>query len=224
MSTVLDLPLSSTFDLSSDAAWIDCINLLRSYAKHFVYSANVTCWRGQEEDLVEDIVQETVRRAIERYQRAEAGELLPIYSLKHMIVTIARNYSIDMWRRDCRLHYIVSDGDSLETSASMSNQMSPLDAATENVYRVELFSRLAYEIVRFPAKQRRALLIDLANRMHFDTELTALQKAFLAEGIDLKEYQRPLPSNLSERANQSSLLSLAYKRVTICMSKYVSDK
>ena len=50
-----------------------------------------------------------------------------------------------------------------------------LDIATEKVYQQELFSVLADEINRFPRKQRTVLLIDLAQRMSFDTEPVPLQ-------------------------------------------------
>jgi len=72
-------------------------------------------------------------------------------------------------------------------------------------------------------KQRKALLIDLANRMAFDTELTPLQKAFRAEGMDLRTYQCPPPTNPAERARHIALASLAYKRIASCMRKYVSE-
>jgi hypothetical protein len=81
------------------------------------------------------------------------------------------------------------------------------------VYNEGLFRLLAQEIANFPKKQRRALLIDLANRTHYDEELMPLQEAFLAVGIDLREYQHLLPDSARERCRHSSLLCHAYKRV-----------
>src|SRR5579883_2658965 len=62
--------------------WEELIRFLRLYAWRLVRAADVEIWRGQQADLVEDVVQETVSRIVERARRAEAGELPPIESLK----------------------------------------------------------------------------------------------------------------------------------------------
>src|SRR5437660_1309866 len=98
MATVLHTCASHTYDLHNEKTWADLISVLRPYARHFVYSARVGCWHGQEEDIIEDIVQETAYRILERFQQAERGEALPIYSPKQMLVMIARNYFIDIIR------------------------------------------------------------------------------------------------------------------------------
>ena len=59
---------------------------------------------------------------------------------------------------------------------------------------------------------RTALLIDLANRMAFDAQPTALQKAFLEVGIRLQDYQQPPPKDTVGRSRHASNVSLAYKR------------
>jgi RNA polymerase sigma factor (sigma-70 family) len=223
MSTALHTYASPVYDLRSEKTWVDLINWLHSYVRYLVYSAHVPRWHGQEEDIVEDIVQETARRIIAYAQRAEHGEVLPIYSPKHMIAMIARNYCIDMQRRDRRLQHSPSDTSTPEYFPK-GDQMSLLELATEHISQEEIFARLAHEIVHFPKKQRQALLVDLANRMHFDTQLTSLQKAFLMEGIDLKAYQLPLPADSTERGRQAALASLAYKRVAKCMHEFTLDE
>jgi hypothetical protein len=127
-------------------------------------------------------------------------------------------------RRDRRLQHTFSADYVPIISSAEDNQLSPFEIAAEQVYQEELFTQLAHEIAHFPAKQRTALLIDLANRIHFDTELTPLRKVFLAEGIDLQLYQRPLPNDPIERAKQAALTSLAYKRVAIRMHEHTLDK
>ena len=207
---------------NSEQAWNELYPLLRSLAKHLVYSFHVPVWRGQEEDFAEDIVQETIRRAIERIQRSERGELTPIHSLKHMLVAILYNYCKDLRRHDLRLiHISPNDG---TTDFHLYDVMPDEDAATNNVYCEELFRLLTQEIANFPKKQRQALLIDLANVTHCGGELTPLQEAFLAVGIDLHQYQQPLPESVRERCRHSSLLCHAYKRVAQLprVQKYVS--
>src|SRR6266481_2113136 len=94
---------SEEFDLDSNNTWEKLFPLLESLARYFVYSSNIPSWRGQEKDVIEDIVQETARRIIERSQKAARGEMPPIQSVRSMLFTVARNYCIDLCRRDRRL-------------------------------------------------------------------------------------------------------------------------
>jgi DNA-directed RNA polymerase specialized sigma24 family protein len=203
----------STEKQGSELSWRELYPLLRSLANHFVYSFKVSSWYGQEKDIIEDVVQETAIRVLERVQKAERGEATPIHCLEHMIWTIVRNYCLDIRRHDRRLFHTLTDDYLSEGYIVLDDQVNLTDEATENAYREDLFILLAYEIANFPDKQRIALLIDLANLMQFDVQPTPLQKAFLAMGIELKEYQQTLPANRIERSRHSSLLSVAYKRL-----------
>ncbi len=215
---------SDSLDLDSEVSWSDLYTSLRALARYLVYSFNVSSWQGQEEDLIEDIVQETIRRIIERVLKAECGEAGPIYSPKHMMMTIAQNYCKDLRRCDRRLLHMPPQEYALEILVDVDEQANTLDAATESVYQEKLFVLLAHEIANFPDKQRKALLIDLANRMCFDTRPTPLQRALLEEGIQLQQYQQPLPANPKERSRHISLLSYAYRRLAHlpCVREYIS--
>jgi DNA-directed RNA polymerase specialized sigma24 family protein len=214
----------STDDLGSDATWSALYPSLYTLAQRLVYSLRVCSWRRQEDDIVEDIVQETIRRVLERSRKAENGEATPIHSVKAMMIVIARNYCQDLRRSDRRLVHLLSDEELSEVYTSIDDLIPLAELATENAYQELVFRRLASEIVKFPEKQRRALFVDLANRMHFDDQPTPLQAAFLAVGIRLEEYQLLLPSSRAERARQASLLNLAYKRVAqlSCVQQYLS--
>ncbi len=214
---------SDSLDLDSEVSWSDLYTSLRALARYLVYSFNISSWRGQEEDLTEDIVQETIRRIIERVLKAECGEAGPIHSPKHMMMTIAQNYCKDLRRSDRRLLHMPHDY-ALEILVDVDEQPNTLDAATESVYQEKLFVLLAHEIANFPDKQRKALLIDLANRMCFDTRPTPLQSALLEVGIQLRQYQQPLPANPKERSRHISLLSYAYRRLAHlpCIQEYIS--
>jgi DNA-directed RNA polymerase specialized sigma24 family protein len=220
----MSVPDLHLYDLSSESTWRELYPSLRALAKHFVYAFHVPCWHGQEEEMVEDIIQETARRIIERFRRTEQGELAPVHSLEHMIWAIACHYCVDMNRRDRRLVRMPSNDCPLDKYTAIDDEADLTEKATENASREELFILLAHEIAEFPAKQRRALLIDLANLMCFDEEPTPLQAAFLAVGIDLREYQLPLPDNPVERSQHSSLLYHAYKRVAqlLCVEEDIS--
>jgi RNA polymerase sigma factor (sigma-70 family) len=204
---------SDTIDLSSEATWNDLYSSLRSLVRYLVYSFTVSSWRGQQEDIIEDIIQETMRRVLERARKAERGEADPIHSLKQMMTVIAQNYCKDLWRRDHKVSHMPSQGVVAETFVGANEQTHTLDTVTENVYQEFIFMAVAHEIANFPDKQRKAILIDLANRMCFDIRPTPLQKAFLKEGIQLKYYQQPLPTDPRERSRHLSILNYAYQRI-----------
>jgi hypothetical protein len=208
-------------DLYGEHTWRDIYPALRSLARYLVYTAHVPSWKGQEEDIIEDVVQETARRLLLRAQKAERGEASPIVSLTQMMTAIAQNYCKDLRRRDYRLsHELPSD----VSSEIRDEQSHLLETITESIYQEGLFKLLAHEIATFPDKQRTAVLIDLANRMSFDAQPTPLQKAFLAAGIQLQQYRRPLPAHRRERARHTALLSYAYKRIAHlpCVQQYIT--
>ena len=64
MDTYLQLPGSTTDDLSSDALWINLYSFLRLYVRRLVYTSGIATWRGQEDDIVDDIVQEAIVRVL----------------------------------------------------------------------------------------------------------------------------------------------------------------
>jgi DNA-directed RNA polymerase specialized sigma24 family protein len=209
---------ADTCAVMSDITWSELYPALRSLACYLVRTSPLPYWHGQEDDLVEDIVQETVRRVIERAQKAERGEAAPIQSLQRMTTTVAYNYCRDLKRRDYRLsHLDTTDAGTYVPHSYPVERGSDeylLDAVADKVDQEQLFDLLAGEIDHFPPKQKQALLTDLANRMAFDEEPTPLQESFLGVGIELRHYCQPLPDDQRERGRHISLCSQAYKRVS----------
>ncbi len=220
-SSIEDVEL---FDLNNNSAWKKLYPVLESLARYFVYSSNISSWKGQEGDIIEDIVQETGRRIIERSLKAERGEALRIQSLQSMLFAIVHNYCEDLRRRDRRLVRVQPQDTSIQVYLNLRNAVNLAESSTENAYQEALFKLVAGEVAAFPQKQRRAILIDLANRMYFDTQPTPLQKAFLEAGIDLRQYKQPLPSSTQERSRHVSLVTCAYKRVASLrqVQKYIA--
>lgn len=204
---------ADTFDLGSNGSWKELYASLKPSARYSVYALRVSSWQGQENDIIEDIVQETAYRMIEYARKAERGEAPSIHSLKNMMRVVAQNYCKDMNRSDRRLLRVQSQDALPQLPANKDNQMSLVELSIENVYQEGMFKLVASEIDGFPEKQRTAILIDLANRMHFGKQPTPLQKAFLEVGIDLRQYQRPLPADPQERGRHLSLLTHAYRRI-----------
>lgn len=201
------------FDLYSESTWTKLYPFLESLARYFVYSSKISSWQGQEKDIIGDIVQETGRRLIERSQKVTRGEVQPTLSLKSMLYTIIHNYCEDLRRRDRRLLHEQPEDAIVRVNFIREAQMNVADVGTENVYREEIFKLIAHEVAAFPYKQCQAVLIDLANRMHFGSKPTPLQQAFLDEGIQLRTYRQVLPANPRERGRHAALVSSAYKRI-----------
>jgi DNA-directed RNA polymerase specialized sigma24 family protein len=222
MRTNSGVSYTDTLDVNEDSTWGTVYPKLRPFVRYLVNSFKVPSWYGQEEDIIEDIVQETTRRLLERARKAQNGEAAAIRSLQHMMVTIAYNYYRDLKRRDRRL-FRVPAYSSLCHVYDSSAESHLLEVVVDKVYQERLFTLITREVQYFPDKQREALLIDLANRMSFDTRPTPLQAAFLKVGIELQQYQRPLPTDPKERSRHVSLLTHAYKRIAHlpCVQRYI---
>ena len=57
--------------LENSSAWEEMYQSLQSLVRRLVFSFAVPAWHGQEEDIVEDIVQEAARKLIEYVRKAE---------------------------------------------------------------------------------------------------------------------------------------------------------
>jgi len=115
-------------------------------------------------------------------------------------------------RRERRLLRSTDDS-SYEEIVDSTTAVDPIELVIDKAFHEWLFERLSREIVKFPKKQRNALLIDLAYRMHFAARPTSLQRAFLRRGIRLQDFRAPAPKNPLERGRHAANLNLAYKRV-----------
>lgn len=199
----------------SDTLWRSLYPSLRSLARYLVCTSPLPYWRGQEDDMVEDIVQETIRRVIERAQKAMRGEASPILSFKQMATTVAYNYYRDLKRHDYRLSRLDATDAGMHSAYPVDGHSDEhlLDTVAEKVDQESLFDVLAGKIGHFPPKQKQAILMDLANRMYFGAEPTSLQESFLHVGIELRYYCQPLPNDRRERSRHISLCSQAYKRI-----------
>ena len=224
MSTKMTNPLDEPGDLTSETVWSNLLFALRPYARTLVYSFRVPSWRGQEEDVIEDIVQESARRVIERFQKVERGEAETIRSLPQMITTVAQNYCKDLRRRERRLVRMWQDNYEQDSRMHNGHQPHLFEEICDCIDQENLLTQVALEIAKFPKKQREALLIDLANRMFFGVQPTLLQKAFLRAGIEIEHYRRSLPGGIRERNQYASLLVCATKRVSrlSCVQEYMS--
>ncbi|GCE18130.1 hypothetical protein [Dictyobacter kobayashii] len=197
----------------SDRVWMELYTTLRPYILGWVYSSGVTSWHGQEHDIADDILQEAVIRTLKYTRLVENGIGMPIHSMTCFGRTVAHNHFRDLRRRELRLIRPTSQDGEVSYLLSNGDDVDPSEIALDSLMRISVLMTLARIIVDFPAKQRTALLTDLANHADLSGETSQLQTAFMSVGIDLREYRRALSGDPLERSRHAASLSMAYKRL-----------
>lgn len=211
MQTYADSPLPSP-TISDDELWAELYYRLRPLAKNWAYSAGVAIWKGQENDIAEDIVQAALLKLFQYIGKCRKNGIA-IDSLEHLSIVIARHCFLDMRRREARFQRFSYDAFTPSEQISLERLSDPSQEAEDKIYEEWLLAASAKKITAFSAKLRAAILADLANNSCFEAEPSILQQAFLDLGIQLRDYQRARSKDPAERGRQSALRSLAYKRL-----------
>ncbi|HYU74681.1 MAG TPA: hypothetical protein VEL31_18585 [Ktedonobacteraceae bacterium] len=193
--------------------WNDLYAWLLAVVEKWVAYANVTCWCGQQKEVSEDIVQEAILRTLKYRQRARRGEVQPIVSLKSLSKVIAQNYFRDRRRKDQYLVRPSQSTDSAETYVTTHDLIDPSEIALDHLMVKSAIVAAAHIVASFPDQQRTALLTDLANTSDFNDPPTFLEQALSCEGIQLRDYSGPLPSEPATRSLHAANLCVAYKRL-----------
>jgi DNA-directed RNA polymerase specialized sigma24 family protein len=214
--------ISSEHQVSSTSNWHTLYRQLTVIVTRWVRSTNLPTWKAQREDIIDEIVQETMMKVLKRIRRGESGELPPVHSIEGLSLRVAYNIFIDMVRHDRRLVPMASESwnDAPYDVPDDGNDYS--EVAVENVYTASLFEQVAMAIQAFPSKLRAALIIDLVSRMSFKGEATLLQQALHNAGVDLEQYRGRRSSDPVARSRQASLASLGYKKIgtLACIQEY----
>lgn len=217
MQAYATAPLSSG-TVSGDENWNNLYCRLRPLARAWAYSAGVPNWKGQENDIAEDIVQGSLLKLFQYLSTCRENGTV-IGSLEHLSLVIAKHCFLDMRRRELRFQRFSYNSDVLSEQLSLERLTDPAQEAEEKLYEEWLLAASATTIAAFSTKLRAAILADLANNSCFDAEPSVLQQAFLAQGVQLQDYQRAPSTDPAERGRQSALRSLAYKRISqACIS------
>ncbi len=194
--------------------WGKLIPLLRDRVARWVCTSCRLSWTRQRHDIIEDIVGEAMVKLVAYAQRAELGTGREIDSLERIAAVTAYHCYVDVFRRDEKIVPLIQDTQEPWEYMIRGVDVDPSELAIDNIYYELLFIQAASWIVELPEKQRAALLTDLANRMYFDPfQSTPLQDALASVGIDMRDYQKPLPVDKQARARHAAHLSLAYKRL-----------
>lgn len=200
----------------NEETWEHLYPLLRARVARWVYTSRIALWSKQRNEIIEDIVQDALLKTFVYAQRAEYGEVRAIDSLEKISAATAYHCYVDALRRDRNTVLLIQDAQEPGEYAMREADVDPSELAIDNIHYELIFMQAACWIVTFPKQQRTALLIDLARRMFFDPfQSTPLQEALASVGIDMRDYQKPLPNNKQERARHAAHLSLAYKRLAL---------
>ena len=198
-----------------DEEWESLYPLLRSRVARWVGTSYSPLWTHQRNEIVEDIVEEAIARIVAYAKRAERGEVRVVDSLEKISAVTAYHCYVDALRRDRNMVPLIQNAQEPCEYAMNEAEVDPSEQAIDNIHYELLFIHAARWIVNFPEKQKTALLVDLANRMFFDPfQPTPLQKALASAGIDMRDYNKPLPFDAKVRALHAAHLSLALKRLT----------
>ena len=201
--------IQSSFD---EHVWHNLYQWLFPLVSFWVYSSGVLSWRAQYAEIAEEITQEAVLRTFSYVQRAHKGEGAPVVSLKALCRVIARNHFEDRRKKDYRLIHTNHTTDPLSEPFT-HHQADPSQIAIDQLTLDATIMLAARIVARFPQRQRSALLTDLANITPPDEQPSLLEQALSNEGVHLRDYHRPLPSDQAERGRYATLLCIAYKRL-----------
>lgn len=199
-----------------DEEWEHLYPLLRTRIARWVCSSYSLSWTRQRHEVIEDIVGETIVKVVAYAQQAALGTVREIDSLEKIATVTAYHCYVDVLRRDRRLQPLLPEFEEPAGLPVNRADTDPSELAIDNIYYELIFIQAARWIAALPTKQRSALLTDLANRMYFDPfHTTPLQDALAAVGIEMRDYQKPLPADKQARARHAAHLSLAYKRLAL---------
>ncbi len=214
-TATLPSPLPSGGNVpSTQEEWSLIETTLHHYVTHCIYTYSVPCWQNQIQELTEDVVQEVFLRALTYADKAERGEVPSIGSFEALCKTIAKRLLLDQRRKDKHLVNSIESITIYDPCADFYVTADPAETVLEGLSLLSLFVILSQIIVRFPEKQRIALLVDLANNADLDDEVPCLlEQAMWEVGVSLREYCCSLPHDAVLRSRHSSLLWQAYKRL-----------
>lgn len=193
--------------------WNDLFSWLLTVVEKWVVNADVSCWQGQQKEVSEDIAQEALLRTFRYTQRASRGEVSPVVSLKSLSKVIAQNYFRDRRRKDQHLVRPFQNEDTSHLPLTALDLVDPAQVAIDHLIFCTTIVMAAHIVARFPQQQRTALLTDLANISDFDAPPTLLEQSLSSEGIHLRDYKRPLPTEPAQRGRFAAHLCVAYKRL-----------
>jgi DNA-directed RNA polymerase specialized sigma24 family protein len=196
--------------LHNECFWKDLYDKLHKPVTTFVHRYKVPSWEGQEDDMINDIIQETITRLYNRFLTAP-NEIFSIKNMEAFASTVALRYCLDLRRKEKRLTRLPQEGNEIEMHAFRSDD--ELTNLLEALSVQSILADAARIITNIPNKQRRAVLVDLACHNDFTETPTLIEQALAETGIQLREYRYLFPHSQPQRSRHNALVSLGYRRL-----------
>ncbi len=207
--------MQSETNFSKEPQWDALYKSLTKFVKGYIASQNVSCWQGQIDDLVDDIVQHSIVRLYMYLEQVKRGEAKPLLSLEWFGKTIARNYCSDLRRKDKRMIRPQQDEESGESELWLYDDNDQPEEIVEVVSDTIAFNVAVSVIADLAAKQQTSVITDLAKYAHFEDgqDQTPLEQAFDEVGINFRAYRHLLPVDPLLKGRHAASLSIGYKKV-----------
>lgn len=218
--------LHPAFAHDEDSAWSELRSRLTFQVRGWVYNSRIPDWLGQEDEITDDIVSESLEHLLERLIQISAGRAAPIVSLYPFSRQVAYHCFIDQVRKDSRKVRFSQIAAEHEEGTVIGLILADMeDAPLNTVYYEQFFKLIAREVVTFPTKQKEAMLRDHARRMISMTNPAPLLRAYQSVGIQLIDYLNYVFTDEVEKRRHSSILHCAYRRLGRCplVRQYISD-
>jgi DNA-directed RNA polymerase specialized sigma24 family protein len=211
MPTSFCSPVPGEREPDDELVWSCLRAWLLPLVSAWIYSSHIIIWYGQQREIAEEIVQETVMRTFECVRRSRQNEGPPIIHLRAFSRTIARNLFMDRVRKERLLIRPAFADDIYEMYSARHGMQNAAELAVEHLIDEEAIINAVKSIVKFPDKRRAALLTELAKAIDLAGPPSLLEKELAKQGIQLRDYARPRPDNPAARSRQAALLWYALR-------------
>lgn len=193
--------------------WAELRQKLTRYVGKLVRNGSLYAWRGQEEDVIADIVSEAIVQTYDRVEQANRGEAPVVLSIEAFSKTCAYHCFINAVRKDNRIIRLPQLNDTPWEVRLEENSIDYIGQVDNKLFNRGLFMCIVETLQNFPKKRQRAFLIDMARLAMADKMHPFLRQAFQEAGFHLADPQYHRPSDERERNKITSLTSLAYKQL-----------
>lgn len=197
--------------------WNTLSGFLIARVRYWVYSAHIALWDSKEEEIAGDIIQDAIigtLRYILYHSRINETEFVLTQPFLKISAAIAYQYYKAQEWRDSRFVPIRLRNMHAQECASVEEQTFSQETALASAEQEWYYECLAGTIMKIPRSLRKALLVQLANYVHPNSQPARfLLNAFLRRNVHLENYKRFLPHSPRARYKHRALLELAYRQV-----------
>src|SRR5450631_3466925 len=109
---------SGSEPFSCNLFWDELKSWLKPHILAWLYQYNLPLWLGQEQDIANDVLQETFIRILKYAQRSILTGSRAIETFQSFGMMVAHNYIRDMWRKEYRLIPFTTLSESSENTLS----------------------------------------------------------------------------------------------------------